>query len=66
MTSRIRDMVASEVQQADPAIKTVAVTSEKEDVDKINDIADRMAKGTPESELESEIDTIVRNDTTMQ
>lgn len=66
MTSRIRDLVASEVQQADPAIKTVAVTSEKEDVDKINDIADRMAKGTPESELESEIDTIVRNVTTMQ
>ena len=66
MTSRIRDLVASEVQQADPAIKTVAVTSEKEDVAKINDIADRMAKGTPESELESEIDTIVRNVTTMQ
>ncbi len=66
MTSRIRDLVASEVQQADPAIKTVAVTSEKEDVDKINDIADRMAKGTPESELEPEIDTIVRNVTTMQ
>ena len=44
----------------------MAVTSEKEDVDKINDIADRMAKGTPESELESEIDTIVRNVTTMQ
>ena len=44
----------------------MAVTSEKEDVDKINDIADRMAKGTPESELEPEIDTIVRNVTTMQ
>ena len=66
MTSRIRDLVAGEVQQADPAVKTVAVTSEKEDVDKINNIADRMASGTSESELESEIDAIVRNVTTMQ
>ena len=66
MTSRIRDLVASEVQQADPAIKTVAVTSEKEDVDKINDIADRLSKGTPEKDVEAEIDAIVRNVTTMQ
>ena len=65
-TERIREMVAGAVREADPTIQTVAVTSEKEDVDKINDIADRMAKGTPESELESEIDTIVRNVTTMQ
>ena len=65
-TSQYQGEMTIEVQQADPAIKTVAVTSEKEDVAKINDIADRMAKGTPESELESEIDTIVRNVTTMQ
>lgn len=66
MTERIHDLVASEVQQADPAIKTVAVTSEKEDVDKINEIADQLAKGTSESELESQIDSIARSVTTMQ
>lgn len=66
MTERIHDLVASEVQQADPAIKTVAVTSEKEDVDKINTIADQLAQGVSERELEQQIDSIARNVTTMQ
>ena len=66
MTERIHNLVAGVVQEADPSIQVVAVTSEKEDVDKINAIADQMAAGTPEAELESQIDTIVRNVTTMQ
>lgn len=66
MTQRIHDMVAGEVQEADPAIQTVAVTAEKEDVDKIHEIADKLAAGTPISELESEIDSIIRNVATIQ
>ena len=34
------EMVAGAVREADPTIQTVAVTSEKEDVAKINDIAE--------------------------
>lgn len=66
MTQRIHDMIAGEVQAADAAIQTVAVTAEKEDVDKINEIADKLASGTPVSELEGEIDSIIRNVTTIQ
>lgn len=66
MTQRIHDMVAGEVQAADAAIQTVAVTAEKEDVDKINEIADKLASGTPVSELEGDIDAIIRNVTTIQ
>lgn len=66
MTQRIRDMVAGEVQAADPTIQTVAVTAEEEDVKNINQIADKIAAGTPVSELEGEIDAIVRNVTTIQ
>lgn len=66
MTQRIRDMIAGEVQKADANIQTVAVTAEQEDVQKINEIADKIAAGTPVGELEGEIDSIVRNMTTMQ
>ncbi len=66
MTSRIRDMIAGEIQKADANIQTVAVTAEQEDVRKINEIADKIAAGTPVSELEGEIDSIVRNMTTIQ
>lgn len=66
MTQRIHDMVAGEVQAADAAVQTVAVTAEKEDVDKINEIADKLAAGTPVAELEGEIDAIIRNVTTIQ
>lgn len=66
MTQRIRDMVAGEVQTADPNVQTVAVTAEQEDVEKIKALVDRMAAGTPASELEGEVDSIVRNVTTIQ
>ena len=66
MTQRIRDMIAGEIQKADANIQTVAVTAEQEDVQKINEIADKIAAGTPVSELEGEIDSIVRNMTTIQ
>jgi len=66
MTQRIHDMIAGEVQQADANIQSVAVTAEQEDVRKINEIADKIAAGTPASELETEIDSIIRNMTTIQ
>ena len=66
MTQRIHDMVAGEIQAADRNVQTVAVTAEEEDVRKINELADKMTAGTPASELESEIDAIVRNVTTVQ
>lgn len=66
MTQRIHDMIAGEIQQADANIQTVAVTAEQEDVAKINEIADQIAAGTPVSELEGEIDSIIRNMTTVQ
>ena len=66
MTERIHDMVAGEVQAADANVQSVAVTAEKEDVEKINSIADRIAAGTPVNELENEIDSIIRNVTTIQ
>ena len=66
MTQRIRDMVASEVQQADANISTVAVTAETEDVARINQLADQIAAGTPVSELQADIDLIIRNTTTIQ
>ena len=66
MTERIHNLISGIVRKADAGIQVVAVTCEKEDVDKINSIADQIRNGKPESELESEIDTIVRNVTTMQ
>ena len=66
MTQRIRDMIAGEIQKADANVQTVAVTAEQEDVKKINEIADKIAAGTPVGELESEIDSIIRNMTTIQ
>lgn len=66
MTERIHDMVAGEIQSADAGIQTVAVTAAKEDVDKINEIADKLQTGTPISEVEDEIASIIRNVTTIQ
>lgn len=66
MTQRIHDMIAGEIQQADSNIQSVAVTAEQEDVRRINEIADKIAAGTPVSELEGEIDSIIRNMTTIQ
>ena len=66
LTQRIHDMVAAEVQSVDPAVQTVAVTAEAQDVEKITQIADRIAAGTPVEEMSGEIDGIVRNMTTIQ
>jgi len=66
MTQRIQNLIAGIVEEADPNIQVVAVTSEKEDVDKINAIADRLGGGALDADAESQIDTIVRNVTTMQ
>lgn len=65
LTQRIHDMVAAQVQSADPSIEKVAVTSDKEDVRKIDDLAGRLQSGTAAADLEQEIDSIVRNVTTM-
>lgn len=66
VTERIREMVASEVMKADPSIQTVAVTSEKEDVDKIYEISEKLRSGTPADSLAGEINAIVRNATTLR
>ncbi|MBR6890893.1 MAG: YhcN/YlaJ family sporulation lipoprotein [Clostridia bacterium] len=66
MTRRIHDLVSGVVKEADPNIQVVAVTSEKEDVDKINAIADQLGGGAMNADAEAQIDTIVRNVTTMQ
>ncbi len=66
LTQRIRDMVAGEVMAADASVQTVAVTADAEDVQKINRIADQIASGTPVQDFKQEIDSIVRNVTTLQ
>lgn len=65
LTQRIHDMVAAQVQSADASIEKVAVTSDKEDVKKIEELASKIQSGTPASDLEQEIDSIARNVTTM-
>lgn len=66
MTERIREMVAAVIMEADPAVKTVAVTAEETDVQTVGSIADRIAAGTGIEELAEEIEKIVRNATTMR
>ncbi len=66
LTQRIRDMVAGEIMGADASVQTVAVTADPEDVQKINEMADQIASGTPAQDFKAEIDSIVRNVTTLQ
>ncbi len=66
MTQRIQNLIAGVVKEADPNIQTVAVTSEKEDVETIFSIADQLGGGALDAEAEARVDTIVRNVTTMQ
>ena len=66
LTERIREMVAGEVLKVDPAIQTVAVTANSEDVAKIYDISDRIRAGRTAAELAPEINSIVRNATTLR
>lgn len=65
MTVRIREMIAGEVMQADPEIKTVAVTSEDEDVTRVYQLSDRIRAGEAIDTLKTDIDEIVRNTTTL-
>lgn len=66
MTERIREMIAAEVMKADPAITTVAVTSEEEDVNGVYDISDRTLMGAEMDTLKEDINEIVRNATTLR
>lgn len=66
LTERIREMIAAVIMEADPSIKTVAVTAEESDVQTVGSIADRIATGTGIQELAEEIEKIVRNATTMR
>lgn len=65
MTARIREMIAGEVMQADPEIKTVAVTSEDDDVTTVYQLSDRIRAGETIDTLKTDIDEIVRNTTTL-
>ena len=66
LTERIREMVAAEVLKADPAIQTVAVTSADEDVRKVWDLSEKIRAGRTADELSAEINSIVRNATTLR
>lgn len=66
VTERIREMVAAEVMEADPNIRTVAVTAEDDDVDEVFDIAEKLRRGEPAETLENKINEIVRNATTLR
>jgi len=66
MTERIREMIASEIMQADPNIRTVAVTAEEDDVEDIFEMSDRVHRGGLMSELEEDIREIVREVTTLR
>lgn len=66
LTERIREMVAAEVLRADPGIQTVAVTSNAEDVKKIYDLSDQIRSGRNADELSADINSIVRNATTLR
>lgn len=66
MTERIREMVAAEVKKADESIKTVAVTNETDDVTGIYDISDKVRGGQRFDEFKDDIDSMVKNITTMR
>ena len=66
MTERIREMIAAEIMKADPQIKTVAVTSEEDDVEDIYEISERTLMGEELDALKEDINEIVRNATTLR
>ena len=65
-TQRIREMIAGVVREADPSIQTVAVTAQEEDVTKVYEISDKIRAGATADSLAEEINTIVRNPTTLR
>lgn len=66
VTERIREMVAAKVMKADPAIQTVAVTAENDDVTKVYELSDKVRGGEPADTLGDQINEIVRNATTLR
>jgi len=66
MTERIREMVSGVVKQKDPSIQTVAVTNETDDVTGIYDISDKVRGGQRFDEFKNDIESMVRNITTMR
>ena len=66
LTERIRQMVAAEVMKADPSIQTVAVTSDAGDVEKVYQLSDQIRAGRTADELSQDINSIVRNATTLR
>lgn len=66
MTERIREMVSGVVKQKDPSIQTVAVTNETDDVTGIYDISDKVRGGQGFDEFKNDIESMVRNITTMR
>ena len=66
MTERIREMIAAEIMKADPQIKTVAVTSEEDDVEDIYEISERTLMGEELDALKEDVNEIVRNATTLR
>jgi len=66
MTERIREMIAEVVNEADPNVKTVAVTAEQADVDAIYGYSDQIRSGQDGNSLMEDIERIVRNATTLR
>ena len=66
MTERIQEMIAGQVKAADPQLQTVAVTANADDVARIFKMSDAVKSGQSVDELDSDIDSIVRNATTMR
>ena len=66
ITERIREMVAAEVLKADPSIQTVAVTASEDDVKKVYELSEQIRSGRTADELSADINSIVRNATTLR
>lgn len=66
MTQRIRDMIAGEVMAADPSIQVVAVTSEAQDVATIQQLSQQQQTGANPEQMKTQVETIVRNATTLR
>jgi len=65
-TERVREMIAGVVKNADKSIETVAVTSEENDVKSVYDISDKVRAGQKFEEFKDDINSIVRNATTLR
>jgi hypothetical protein len=66
LTQRIRDMIAGEVMAADNSIQVVAVTAEPTDVNTIFSLSDQLKSGADSASLQTEVERISRNATTLR